>query len=160
MFANIALLIDLQTVLKKSQESRFIHLSIPCILNESNPSDSYFLFANQTPFTLSQSLTWVLPQTEMVFLSQCESGTGHQALEYHHLVRTFMQAGASSVLSGLWNTNSPASIQLIQAFYQNREAGDDRATALAKAKRSLIKNQNKKVNTPTHWGNYILFGQP
>ena len=74
-----------------------------------------------------------------------------------NLARAFLQAGADSVISTLWPINDVHSVYLMKAFYKHLAAGDTAATALALAKRDMLRESGNDLS-PRLWAGFILLG--
>jgi CHAT domain-containing protein len=102
--------------------------------------------------TLGELLTpgWRLPNLSDVFLSCCETGLGlpqQLADDILTLAAGFLCAGARSVISTLWSVDALGTTLFCLFYYQHRQAGNDRATALQLAQRDL-RNKTAKELTP------------
>ncbi|MFM6120021.1 MAG: CHAT domain-containing protein, partial [Sphaerospermopsis kisseleviana] len=102
--------------------------------------------------TLGELLTpgWRLPNLSDVFLSCCETGLGlpqQLADDILTLAAGFLCAGARSVISTLWSVDALGTTLFCLFYYQHRQAGSDRATALQLAQCDL-RNKTAKELTP------------
>lgn len=97
-------------------------------------------------------------QTEMVYLSACETSQGKFYLGEGHssLARAFLYAGAASVIATLWQIEDSVSLRVSERFYASLENGHPKDLALQETMISMIK-ENKP---PYAWGAYVLWGQP
>jgi CHAT domain-containing protein len=80
-------------------------------------------------------------------------------MEYATLARAFVMAGAPTVVATLWKANDEAGRQLMEGFYRNMAAGDDRFVALSKAQRAMLAGP-ERFRSPMMWAAYIPFGRP
>lgn len=96
---------------------------------------------------------------DLVTLSACDTGTGMvQGQEgVSTLVRPFLAAGARAVLANLWQADDNFSLSLMTEFYQGLASGLDKATALQKAKRELIRKFGAQA-PPKLWAGAELHG--
>ncbi|MGD2249457.1 MAG: CHAT domain-containing tetratricopeptide repeat protein, partial [Candidatus Methanofastidiosia archaeon] len=96
--------------------------------------------------------------TQLVTLSACQTGMSKRnpGDELIGLTRAFMYAGAPSVVVSLWSVDSPSTQELMAEFYSWLKKGEDKATALQKAQKTLI--QRKKYSHPFFWSPFILIG--
>jgi CHAT domain-containing protein len=78
-----------------------------------------------------------LAGTELVFLSACESGTGHTEArardEYAGIDGAFMAAGARATVSTLWEVDDLAALLFSAAFYSSMRGGASLAVAYRSA---------------------------
>jgi hypothetical protein len=95
--------------------------------------------------------------TPIVFLNGCE--TAHTKFidgKNYGLVKSFMEAGAISVIGTLWPIFDKTSAFFTEQFYKNVLEGETIGKSLKIAK---IETRNK-YPSPQHWAPYILFGTP
>ena len=94
------------------------------------------------------------PNTEIVILSACETGLGEiQTGEgVYGLQRSFLVAGASSVIMSLWKVDDAATKDFMVTFYKQWFATKDKHKAFNMAKRA-IKDQ---YSDPYYWGAFVL----
>ena len=99
-----------------------------------------------------------LSNTELVVLSACETGLG----EVYHgegvfgLRRSFVLAGARSLIISLWKVPGEQTIQLMKAFYDLIEVGETRLEALRKAQKFI--RSDPTHSDPFYWGAFICQG--
>ena len=98
---------------------------------------------------------------DLVTLSACQTGLGRMergegVLGLQH---AFLAAGARSTLVSLWSVDDRSTAALMDAFYSRALGGrEDRATALAKAKRKLLASSASR--SPFYWAPFVLVGDP
>jgi CHAT domain-containing protein len=94
---------------------------------------------------------------DLVVLSACDTGrgtiTGDGVLG---LARSWMAAGASSVVVSLWAVNDQSTSVLMQQFYQGLKGQPDRAVALRQAMLTTM----QQYPSPYDWAAFSLMGQP
>jgi tetratricopeptide (TPR) repeat protein len=95
-------------------------------------------------------------RAELVTLSACETGLGHDAGgdDLVGLVRGFLHAGAASLIVSLWTVDDESMTHLITDFYTHWLAGSPKAQALRQAQLALI----KKYEHPYYWAPLVLVG--
>jgi len=98
-----------------------------------------------------------LKGTKLVVLSACETGVGEiqEAQGVAGINRAFMSAGAKRVIMSLWSVSDMATSWLMKEFYKNLSKNMSYSSALANAKRSMIKNRNSH---PYYWSGFIESG--
>ena len=75
------------------------------------------------------------------------------------LTRAFLIAGASSVISSLWNVDSHAAGQYMISFYHHLEDdGMTKAEALRAAMLDIMSTKNTNWNLPCYWAPFELMG--
>jgi CHAT domain-containing protein len=95
--------------------------------------------------------------TYITAVSACETGLG--ALtggdEVVGLVRSFIFAGSSSVLSSLWKVDDLATAVLVKRFFRYVAEGDSRSEALRKAQKVVYEQINPY---PSFWAGFTITG--
>ena len=97
---------------------------------------------------------------DLVTLSACRTGLG-QLLRGEGMIgltRSFLYAGAESVVVSLWNVNDIATASLMKAFYKNLQRGLAKDDALRQAKLELLKGQQPAWRHPYYWAAFVLVG--
>ncbi|WP_240360439.1 CHAT domain-containing tetratricopeptide repeat protein [Pyxidicoccus caerfyrddinensis] len=95
--------------------------------------------------------------TQLVVLSACDTGRGDVKLGQgvYGLRRSFIVAGAETVVMSLWQVKDDTTTQLMEAYYRNLLAGQGRASALREAMRSLRASRPH----PHYWAPFIVLGR-
>jgi CHAT domain-containing protein len=96
---------------------------------------------------------------DLVVLSACETGAGKLLGEegIASLERSFLIAGAKSVIASLWTADDTFTIALMKRLYQHLVAGADKSTALQQAKIDLLKEFGDQA-LPVYWAGFTLVG--
>lgn len=97
---------------------------------------------------------------DLVVLSACQTGLGKTVSSEGviGLTRGFMYAGATRVMSSLWNVDDAATAELMRRFYQNLlKEKRPSAAALRAAQISLIKE--KRWQNPYFWAAFSIQGE-
>ncbi|MBF0592147.1 MAG: CHAT domain-containing protein [Nitrospirae bacterium] len=97
-----------------------------------------------------------LKGTRLVVLSACKTGVGDVQLGegVAGLRRSFILAGAKTVVMSLWSVPSQETTELMVDFYTLMSNGKDKSEALKQAKLNMM----KKEDSPFYWGAFILLG--
>ena len=80
------------------------------------------------------------------------------------LARSFMYAGATSLVVSMWQVNDQSTSIIMQDFYKNLAKGMDKAEALRQAKLQYIRNVKDRPNAtdiaahPAFWAPFIQLG--
>jgi CHAT domain-containing protein len=110
-------------------------------------------------------------QARLVVLSACNTARSSAPEDrgegFAGLTRSFMYAGASSLVVTLWSVESESAMRLMGNFY-GRLPDRDRALALADAKRAMIAGRGSlplgpdlhlPLAHPFFWAPYIMVGE-
>jgi CHAT domain-containing protein len=98
---------------------------------------------------------------DLVVVSACRTGRG-QLLSGEGIVglsRTFLYAGARSVVVSLWNVSDISTSQMMKSFYQNLTSGMSNAAALHRAKLQMLSSGNE-TRHPYYWSSFVMVGKP
>jgi CHAT domain-containing protein len=95
--------------------------------------------------------------SDLVTLSACDTGVGPVGEEgVANVVNAFIEAGAQSVVSTLWEMEDHSTAQLMIAFYGNLSHREAKADALREAQLSSL----KAGDPPYFWAGFELDGEP
>jgi CHAT domain-containing protein len=139
-----------------------IHLALHGYADPEFPDRSALVFApREAP--IDDGLLQVreirkLPlNASLVTLSACDTGVGPVGEEgVANIVNAFIEAGAQSVVSTLWEIEDHATAQLMISFYGHLGRGEDKAEALRQAQLELMKSGDP----PYFWAGFELDGEP
>jgi len=105
---------------------------------------------------------------DLVTLSACRTGLGDlvKGEGIVGLTRAFLYAGTPSVIVSLWNVNDLSTAKFMKLFYRNLMNGMNKAEALVKTKRWMIKRAYHtdeygnvyRYQHPFYWAPYIMVG--
>jgi CHAT domain-containing protein/tetratricopeptide (TPR) repeat protein len=107
----------------------------------------------------AQDVTGIdLTNTELVVLSACDTGLGDVLIGegVFGLRRSFMLAGAKTLVMSLWKVPDKQTRELMVDFYSHLLKGKPRAEALREAQLEI----KKKYPHPLYWGAFICQGNP
>ena len=91
--------------------------------------------------------------TVLVFPRDCLFiGVVHDKERYRQLL-----AGAKAVVAGLWNVEDQSTTVLMEGFYRRLAEHEDKAMALAHAKRDFLE-QNRNL-PPYYWAGFVIVGE-
>jgi CHAT domain-containing protein len=94
----------------------------------------------------------------LVTISAC-NGAGTKSYAGEGLVGlswAFLRAGAHNVIAGLWEVSNASTPQLMDELYKGLHAGEDPATALRKAKLTLVRSTGN-YRKPFYWAPFLLY---
>jgi len=104
--------------------------------------------------------------TDMVTLSACETGLGEikDSEGVYGLHRSFLLAGAKTVLASLWSVRDLETKDLMVEFYRRYLFGENisKSEALRQAQLAVIEQLRKKYGAahPAYWGAFVCIGEP
>jgi CHAT domain-containing protein/tetratricopeptide (TPR) repeat protein len=95
-------------------------------------------------------------QAKLVVLSACQTGLGRLTAgdEIAGLTRTFLTAGASTVVSSLWSVADDSTAVLMQNFHESLSKGRSPAAAMREATLTV----RRKYPRPYNWAPFIVTG--
>jgi len=74
----------------------------------------------------------------------------------NNIVNSFIEAGAKSVVSTLWETEDHATTQLMQIFYKHLARNEEKADSLRQAQIEMLNSGSP----PYYWASFQLVGEP
>ena len=96
-------------------------------------------------------------RARLVVLSCCHSGRGEVKSEgVVGIARSFLCAGARSVLVSLWAIDDEATMVFMESFYQHLADGKSASMALHQAMKSL--RESKEFSAVKYWAPFVLIG--
>ncbi|HEX7976685.1 MAG TPA: CHAT domain-containing tetratricopeptide repeat protein [Anaerolineales bacterium] len=139
---------------------RLLHLAAHGDFRPDNPLFSGLALADGWLTTLD--VFNLRLNASLVTLSACQTGRsvvggGDELLG---LMRSFLAAGAASLVSTLWAVEDHSTARLMQAFYQNLAAGQTKGAALQQAQLGLLHDpiDGDKYQHPYFWAPFFLVG--
>jgi CHAT domain-containing protein/tetratricopeptide (TPR) repeat protein len=111
---------------------------------------------------LLDELFYIENSKSLVILSACKTsvGTIKKGEGTFNLSRGFLNSGARSVISTLWEVNEKSSLHIIDEFYNNLSQGNNTSEALRLSKLAYL-DVHKKTSqaSPYFWSGIILTGE-
>ena len=147
------------TFLALAPQYQMIHLAMHGYDDPENSALSRLDFAAD-----KQLLAWEIGnlnlQADLVVLSACETGTGKIAKGEGvlSLGRSFISAGASSVVMSLWKLEDAASSEIMADFYAQMQKGLRKSAALRQAKLDYLSQADDFTAQPAFWAGLVLLG--
>ena len=133
--------------------------------NITNPMEQTFLaFVDANLMVMETNATGIatalklsslsLNNTELVFLSACETGLGtvQTAEGVQGLPKAFIQAGAKNIIMSLWQVDDSKTTELTRYFYENIKSGMGYKEALRESKLKMIDMH------PYYWSGFVFSG--
>ncbi|WP_299883946.1 CHAT domain-containing protein [uncultured Lacinutrix sp.] len=142
--------------LEHVKDHNILHLSTHAELGDNgNP---WIAFAD-SKMTLNEIYATKM-NSDMVVLSACQTGLGEvkKGEGVMSLARGFFSAGTKSVVSSLWSVNDKSNEVLMSNFYKFLSQGDNKATALHKAKLNYLNTHDGVEKSPHFWAPLVLVG--
>lgn len=146
------------------KDQAIIHLAMHSSPDSANSKYSYLMFepdSNDKDGRLyNYEISLKRIKSPMVVISACNSGTGTL---YHgegvmSLARSFILAGASSVIRTSWEVNDETSAAIISGFYSYLSKGKAKDEAMRMAKLDYIKTNPPVYTNPYYWAAYEVLG--
>ena len=103
-----------------------MHLATHSKADNENGDLSFILFGETDSTKLYAKNIYEIPlAADMVVLSACQTSAGpiHRGEGVMSLARSFIYAGASSVITSLWNVREESNNEIILKFYENIKEG-------------------------------------
>jgi CHAT domain-containing protein len=137
-----------------------LHLSCHGFFNSKDPMSSALIFRDA--FLRAKEILDLQINAELVTLSACETGRNENkpGEELVGLTRSFLYAGAPSVLVSLWKVQSETTRDIMIEFYKQLKNRETKTTDLATALQTAQKNimQTTEHNHPYFWAPFVLVG--
>jgi CHAT domain-containing protein len=143
-------------------EYNVLHLALHGFVDLDYPDRSALVFAPQTEKTDDgllqiREIRHLHLNANLVTLSACNTGVGPVGEEgVDSLVSAFIQAGAQSVVSTLWEIDDRSTTELMTSFYARLAHEEPKGSALREAELEQIHNGLP----PYYWAAFELVGDP
>ena len=155
---------ELQEFMNKDE---VIHLAMHAFADDKAASPPYFLLNANHDSDLADRLydfeiNSMMLSSPMVVLSSCETGGGQlqDGEGIISLSRSFLLAGAASVIHTLWPAEDVKAQQIMVEFYQELKTGKSKGRALSMAKRNYLAHSPPSYTHPYYWAGYQVTGNP
>jgi CHAT domain-containing protein len=143
---------------------RIIHLAVHAVASTAQPEHAALILlsdpaAGEDGLLQASEVAGLKLNAEVVVLSACDTAIGPIGGEegIATLSRAFLLAGARTVVSTLWPIEDATTQVLMRQFYAHLSAHESVDTALAAAKRDVIKEFGPRL-TPYYWAAFTLEG--
>jgi CHAT domain-containing protein/tetratricopeptide (TPR) repeat protein len=145
---------------RESANKRIIHLATHGMADDANPMGSFVALAptaGEDGLLTAADVAKLRLTADLVVLSACQTGLGHVTGDgVIGLSRSFILAGADSVVVSLWSVDDDATATLMQEFYKGITRGKYKADALRDAMQSV----RQQSPDPYKWAPFLLIGEP
>ncbi|MDF0555039.1 CHAT domain-containing tetratricopeptide repeat protein [Kamptonema sp. UHCC 0994] len=146
-------------VVEQMSNARFIHLATHGLLDNLMGFQSSLAFApdgKNDGFLTAREILNLKLKAELVVLSACDTGRGRISGDgVIGLSRSFIAAGAPSVIVSLWKVPDEPTADLMLSFYHNLRQTPDKAQALRQAMLTTL----AKYPNPKDWAAFTLIGE-
>jgi CHAT domain-containing protein len=142
---------------------RIIHIAAHGVSDATEPDRAGLVLApgsaNEDGLWQAREIVRSRLNADAVVLSACETGSGRlQGQEgVMNLARSFLIAGARSVVASLWSVDDRSTATLMEAFYTHLKSGSTVSQALREAQRDFIKDYGDKAK-PNLWAGFEVIG--
>lgn len=138
---------------------RYMLVSTHGIIHPTVPELSY-LALSDGPLSLFETFELELGN-EVVVLSACHTAKGEfqRGAGMMGFTRSFLFAGAKSLVVSLWQVDDLPTEKLMELFFVYLSKGLPPAKALMEAKSELMTWQNGRYANPYYWAAFVLFGE-
>jgi len=154
-------------VVSMLQEPSVLHLAMHSLATENGGVSPYFILDSIADPTMSNrmhdyEINALRLCTPMVVLSSCETAGGQlrSGEGIMSLSRSFLQAGAASVVHTLWPVDDAKSREIMVGFYRELKRGLSKSSALSSVKRQYLNNQAPFYTHPYYWAAFQVTGDP
>ncbi|MGI9543682.1 MAG: CHAT domain-containing protein, partial [Cyclobacteriaceae bacterium] len=167
LYKNINLveeIADSRTFSELAPDYSLIHLATHAKADNSDGDLSYIAFGpNESNILYAKDLYALNLNADMVVLSACQTSAGpvNRGEGIISLARGFIYAGASSVVTSLWNVRERSNKTIILDFYKGLEKGLSKDQALRESKirfLASVKPENQELAHPFFWAPLICLG--
>jgi CHAT domain-containing protein len=140
-----------------------LHLALHGFVDKDYPDRSALVFAPERDgkndgLLQAREIRNLQLNASLVTLSACDSGVGPVGESgVDNLANAFLDAGAITVVSSMWNVDDRATASLMIHFYQNLSRGESKSEALRQAKLSMIRGT---ASQPYYWAAFEMSGEP
>lgn len=138
---------------------RVLHLALHGLVDPIFPDRSALVFAptkNDDGYLEARDIRNLHLRADLVTLSACNTGVGPaSSAGVESLHSAFIEAGADTVVSSLWELDDAKTDTLMKSFYRHLR-DEDKASALRDAELELM----QKSASPYYWAAFEVVGNP
>ncbi|MCK4880402.1 MAG: CHAT domain-containing protein [Bacteroidales bacterium] len=152
-------------VISLLQENSILHLAMHSLATENSGKSPYFILDTITDPLLANrmhdyEINALNLSTPMVVLSSCETAGGQlrSGEGIMSLSRSFLQAGATSVVHSLWPVEDAISREIMVGFYREIKQGHSKSSALSNVKRQYLESHPPFYTHPYYWAAFQITG--
>lgn len=141
------------------QDYRVLHLALHGLVDPIFPDRSALVFAptkNDDGYLEARDIRNLHLRADLVSLSACNTGVGPaSSAGVESLHSAFIEAGADTVVSSLWELDDDRADTLMKSFYRHLR-DEDKGLALRRAELELM----EKNASPYYWAAFEVVGNP
>lgn len=166
LFATHAVFVQREATKTRFKETAnsasLLHVAAHAEVDEVDPMFSHILFSSGPQDTglleAREIFQLKLGGVKLVTLSACESGLGKvsRGEEIVGFTRSFLSAGADSVIASLWPVADDSTEALMTKLYQELAAGRDLGSAMQAAQIDVLRN--RRFAHPFFWAPFYVIG--
>lgn len=144
------------------EQYRVLHLALHGYADVEYPDRSALVFAPQKDgrddgLLEVREVRTLRLKAQLVTLSACNTGVGPVGeLDVADLGHAFIEAGAETVVSALWELDDQTTTQLMTSFYKNLANHQSKADALTDAQVNMMQSGL----APYYWASFEIVGDP
>ncbi len=139
-------------------QSDILHLATHAKIDLDEPEYSHILMSDDPiyAFEIQSDPT----AAKMITLSACDTHVGRQIKGEGNLslARSYIQAGAKSVIASLWAVNDESTARIMTQFYKHLRRGLSKDRALLAAKKDYLDWADPDYQHPYYWAGFIAIG--
>jgi CHAT domain-containing protein/Tfp pilus assembly protein PilF len=150
---------------EKAADYAVIHLAMHGSLDYKHPILSSLIFTEdgdsvENSLLQAYEISSLKLNADLVVLSACETGFGtfEKGNGIASLARSFMYAGASSMVVTLWQVNDYVTAEIMKDLYSNLSDGMTKSEALQQAKLNFMQGASDIGQHPAFWSPFVLIG--
>lgn len=146
-------------VAQSMRGKRFLHFASHATFDEEDDASEHGVLSLADGDLTAADIRAIPIDAELVVLSACDTGQGRIAADnVLGLARSFIVAGACSVIATLWEVPDGPSYRPIEHFYTRLAVHRDKALALREAMRHV--KAIPGYEDPYLWAGFVLIGHP
>jgi len=142
---------------------RIIHIAAHGVSDFVEPDRAGLVLASAGPsddgFWQAREIRRTRLAADLVTLSACDTGVGRLQGEegIMNLARSFLVAGAKSVLASLWEVDDRSTATLMAHFYKHVASGQTIAASLRDAQKEMLTEFGNEAK-PYFWSGFMVIG--
>ena len=153
-----------QVVLQHLSEASIIHIAAHAESQRGEiilaPNTSHDQPKPESFLLTQEDITSISVQARLVVLCCCYTGQGEVSSEgVIGITRSFLAAGARSVLSTLWPINDVATIEFMKKFYHELLEETSVCEALRRAQNLFQEHENCTYQSTKIWAPFTIYGE-